>query len=283
MKKIQRSFFPGDKWIYFKIYAGYKISEETLLAVIFPLVETLMRKKIIRKWFFIRYMDTGYHIRLRLWLDNPEETGSIIRVFYKKMKKYCHSSLVYKIELSTYERELERYGNKHIVFSENLFCTDSECILAILKILHGKSEDYRWMIAFKLIDTFLNDIGYGIEEKLLCLEKLNKAYKVEFGYTQYNTKQLNEMYRQRRPTIEFIMKKAHESPDIFYTLKFIEARSEQIQTLCTDHPFPKNNCTSYIHMTLNRLFRSETRVHELLIYEFLYRYYKSENAQMIQK
>lgn len=37
--------------------------------------------------------------------------------------------------------------------------------------------------------------------------------------------------------------------------------------------------SSYIHMMLNRLFRSKNRIHELVIYDFMYQYYKSEIAR----
>ncbi|NOQ27509.1 MAG: hypothetical protein GQ564_19270, partial [Bacteroidales bacterium] len=36
---------------------------------------------------------------------------------------------------------------------------------------------------------------------------------------------------------------------------------------------------SYIHMLMNRLFKSKQRTHEMVIYDFLYRYYKSEIAK----
>ena len=37
--------------------------------------------------------------------------------------------------------------------------------------------------------------------------------------------------------------------------------------------------TSYIYMMMNRLFYEKARVHELIIYEFLRRYYASETAR----
>ena len=36
---------------------------------------------------------------------------------------------------------------------------------------------------------------------------------------------------------------------------------------------------SHIHMMNNRLFRSRQRLHELVLYDFLFRYYKSKRAQ----
>lgn len=37
--------------------------------------------------------------------------------------------------------------------------------------------------------------------------------------------------------------------------------------------------TSYIHMMLNRLFKSKNRIYELVLYDFLRRYYASKIAR----
>ena len=36
---------------------------------------------------------------------------------------------------------------------------------------------------------------------------------------------------------------------------------------------------SFIHMMLNRIFKSKQRLHEMVIYSLLYRFYKSEMAR----
>ena len=40
-----------------------------------------------------------------------------------------------------------------------------------------------------------------------------------------------------------------------------------------------NLMSSYIHMTMNRLFKSKQRIHEMVVYDILFRYYKSELAK----
>jgi hypothetical protein len=40
---------------------------------------------------------------------------------------------------------------------------------------------------------------------------------------------------------------------------------------------------SYIHMMMNRLFMAKNRMHELIIYDFIRRYYTSENAKARNK
>ena len=71
--------------------------------------------------------------------------------------------------------------------------------------------------------------------------------------------------------------------------------SEEILKLEKDSQLemPLNDLmASYSHMLINRLFKSKQRTHELVLYDFLHRYYKSEiarrkysklNAQKAQK
>ncbi|MCP5106131.1 MAG: hypothetical protein GY950_22285 [bacterium] len=46
------------------------------------------------------------------------------------------------------------------------------------------------------------------------------------------------------------------------------------------NPFMLNDLMgSYSHMMINRLFKSKQRLHEMTLYDFLHRYYKSEIAR----
>lgn len=280
MKKVQRTYYPGDHWVYFKIYAGYKVSEEVLVSVLFPLMQKWMREKWISKWFFIRYRDTDHHIRLRLYLDDTARLGEVVSCIHSKLKGYFHPSLLNDLCMATYNRELERYGAEYIEFSESLFCIDSECTASCLRHLNKKNEDYRWMISFALIDAFLKDIGYDMDKKLDCMKRMNESYRAEFGYDKYNAKQLNDLYRMRKPAMDLALQKPDEDEELKEIRNLIGKRSKKIRALCAGIDFPENNTTSYLHMMMNRLFRSEPRTHELLIYEFMHRYYKSEKAKL---
>ena len=56
----------GDKWLYYKLYCGVRISDSLLTDLVLPLVIKLTTESLIEKWFFIRYSDPENHIRLRL-------------------------------------------------------------------------------------------------------------------------------------------------------------------------------------------------------------------------
>lgn len=284
MKKVQRSFYPGSEWLYFKVYTGIKTADNLLVLSILPLFRKLMREKKISKCFFIRYTDPGFHLRIRFLVNDKSDIGPIMVAWHRQMKKYCDDGRVNRIDIATYNRELERYGENYIESAETLFSIDTECILSILAALFKKDENLRWMTALKMVDAFFDDIAYDLDKRAAYIERMSESYKMEFGFNMYNAKQLNAIYRDKRNTIVSVLNGVQENPDLVAAFGLIGKRSKVIKKLIgAGAVMPENNISSYIHMMMNRLFRSKNRVHELLIYDFLCRYYKSELAKQKNK
>lgn len=271
MKQVQRVFYPGSKWLYIKIYTGIQTCDEIITNVLSPLSLLLMKKKIVSKWFFIRYSDCGFHLRYRLLLCDEKFIYLVLEQINKKLKKYIDNHLINKIELSTYERELERYGAHLMEETETHFCDNSELICALLQEKEkNDNENYRWMSAFLLIDTFLSSFDLSIVEKQQIIQNLNDSFCREFGFNEYNSKQINALYRIRRNAISTLLDKTLKDEKFCSIYKLIDASKKA---------YNKNlNKTSCMHMMLNRLFASQNRLHEMLIYNFLNRYYKSKIA-----
>src|SRR5690606_18830280 len=103
---MQRDFFLGDKWMYYKVYAGVKTADYILLEKLTPVIEELEHKKQIKKWFFIRYQDPEQHIRLRFLVDKKDKLVTIIKALYPVFKELMDENLVWKIQTDTYRREI---------------------------------------------------------------------------------------------------------------------------------------------------------------------------------
>ncbi|HET7115543.1 MAG TPA: lantibiotic dehydratase, partial [Hanamia sp.] len=111
--EVQRAFEPGSEWIYFKIYCGSTFSDEILLSVVKPAIHSLLENKVIRKAFFIRYTDPHYHIRFRLQLVNninKKYFAIAIKCVYDLLHPFSVNRIVWNVQLDTYQREIERYG-----------------------------------------------------------------------------------------------------------------------------------------------------------------------------
>ncbi|KAF2328048.1 thiopeptide-type bacteriocin biosynthesis protein [Flavobacterium ginsenosidimutans] len=277
--KIQRKFILGDQWIYYKIYLGEFTSDLILVDLIKSLVEHLLEAGIIDKFFFIRYNEGGHHLRVRFHLAGKEKIIHLITLFNEAFKESMEKNFVSKIQADTYDRELERYFDECIIFSENIFYHDSIAILDFLALMRKKNldENYRWLYGIYMIDFLIKDFGFNMNERLKIIESLNESFSREFSLDKRLKDQLDAKFRAEREKIKRMLngengdfqsrlklKSRHISSDIA-DLKLRLGRDEQIKILA-----------SYIHMSCNRLFRGSQRKHEFVLYHFLWKHYRSE-------
>jgi len=118
------------------------------------------------------------------------------------------------------------------------------------------------------------------------LINLSSGFRSEFDTTKVLGKQLNDKFRGERNKIEDFMVFKKED-DLEYTpiLYILEEKEKNIKNLVNEILNHKNENSllvdinnliqSYIHMLMNRLFKSKNRMHEMVCYDFLCRYYKS--------
>lgn len=286
MKEIQRTFIPGSEWVYMKVYTGSNTADKILVNELAKFILALNKKRYIEKWFFIRYSDPDFHLRIRIRAKDCMFVGEIIRLFYKYFNKLVEDDRVWKIQLDTYNRELERYKGHLMELTETLFCIDSTYTLKLLKVLERMPQSARWLIAVKMIDGLLTDFNYDLQQRKELLEVMDQSYKMEFGFNEFNAKQFNMMYREHSHELEEVLwgRKADEEYLVLYHL--LELRSSvlkvvALQLLKADKMKEiKILLNSYIHIMLIRLFRSKNRLCELIVYSFMNRFYSSQIARM---
>lgn len=284
--KIQRTFIIGDKWLYYKIYCGTKTTDYILSEIIRPLVLELKEKQFIKKWFFIRYADPDHHLRLRFRCRQPKHIGNIIALLNAPLKQLMDQDLIWKVQMDTYQRELERYGSNTIELAETLFQFDSEMITGLIDLLvEGiEADELRWMLALRGMDALLSDFDYSLESKKELLFRLKIGFASEFHMNKNLKKQVNEQYRKYRNQIEYFMHLTSETADDYLPLlDLLEIRSKQnkevanhILNIQKDGALEMDInelLASFIHMFMNRLFKSKNRLYEMVAYDFLYRYY----------
>ncbi|WP_340065516.1 thiopeptide-type bacteriocin biosynthesis protein [Ascidiimonas aurantiaca] len=294
-KKTQRNFILGDEWLYYKIYTGPKTSDLVLTEIIKPSAEKLLEENIITQWFFIRYADPKHHIRVRFKYAKPEGVGVIINNLYPYLKQFVEEDLIWKLQIDTYQRELERYGDNTIDLGEELFFYDSKMITDFLSLIEGdEGEELRWLFGLRSIDNLLDSFEYTDDAKLTLLDRLKTGFGNEFGMSRPLKKQLDDKFRKEREQIEHFMVFTREENEEFSPI--IDVLDEKTQNTATvaqkilQHQEKEtlkveldSLMGSYIHMLMNRLFKSNNRLHEMVCYDFLYRYYRSMIARKKKK
>ncbi|WP_108867636.1 thiopeptide-type bacteriocin biosynthesis protein [Aquimarina aquimarini] len=280
----KRTFILGDEWLYYKIYCGARTSDMLLTEAIKPLVEYLVKQGVIDSWFFIRYGDPDFHIRIRFHIPDIEKIGSVILHINKALQKYVEQQVVYKIQTDTYLRELERYGTNSIDASEKLFYWDSATLLEAISMI--EDEELYFLFVIKAIDRLLDSFGYTKEAKLQLVSQNGLAFKREFHADKTLNKQLDKKYRGLKNKITLFIEEAHADQNYIILDNLLNHKEEntsvyiqEIKDLHTDKnlEMPLDDLmSSYIHMLVNRAFRSKQRFYELVCYDFLSRYHKTK-------
>ncbi|UHG94929.1 lantibiotic dehydratase [Spirosoma oryzicola] len=289
---VRRVFAPGSEWLYLKLYAGTKTAERLLTSAIKPLTEQLLTAGVINKWFFIRYRDTDEHLRLRLHSGTDERFyKKAMEAAYDVLQPYLQDGLIYKLQTDTYQREIERYGVGTIALTEDLFFNDSVAIVNVLDMLEGDAgESYRWRLALRGIHMLLEDCQYALPDKHRLITQMRDNFYREFGGGTPLMVQLNDKYRAHSKEIQRFMNPEHDEENgITEAIDMFQVRSVQNQRVVRDifavqHSHadalrPDDLMPSYIHMFVNRMFISNQRAHELVIYHYLSKYYESMIAR----
>lgn len=278
---MQREFNIGSKWLYYKIYCGVKTADFILMEHLRDKIFFLKENKIIEKWFFIRYKDPENHIRLRFLLTANSSLNEVTKILNKSFNVLQNENLIWKIQLDTYKRELERYGAKNYKLTETVFEANSELILDYLNLKSQFSnENISLLFSFYAIDCFLNLFKLSNQEKLNLLNSIQLSYKKEFNADKVLKKELDKHYRELSNEIELTLERKNEN-EYFSLFEIIDYKATKIKD---NIPIIINNLevdifsylTSQIHMMINRQYTSRQREYELIIYDHLYRYYKTQ-------
>lgn len=280
----QRNFGLGSEWLYVKLYCGISSADLILSEVIHPMMNKIAQSGFASKWFFIKYQDPDYHIRLRFLLTSPDKASELSRLINADISESEYGNLIWKIQPDTYSREIERYGSTSMEICETIFFIDSLFALPVIGYLQRKNNpNLAFLIGLRLTDDLLADLGLTLQEKINFVDAVRKEYQKEF---EPSMKKINEKYALHKKDIADLLDREND-----HTGKFREiipllkqrkaALKEPLQAILalkeeqqlTVDPF--SLMSSLVHMMLNRLITHKERLHELLGYEFLYMHYNA--------
>ncbi len=281
---------PGDEWLYLRIYAGHKTADSLLSEVLYPAWLVMKEKGLSDKWFFIRYADPDFHLRYRIKLKRRSAAHTLISGINTGLQDMISSGHVWKVESGTYIRETERYGLDSMEYAEQLFYFDSEAFMKFMKSgLIRLDENLRWLFAMAAVNKLLDDFKLELQEKKELLLDLSRSFGREFGKDKDLAKQLSERYRARRVRISNLLSGGIQGSDD-RILDFLKERSvhshDAIRNILRLYEEGKMTVgksdllSSLIHMSMNRIFRNNNRMHEMVIYDFLFRHYKGKTYRI---
>lgn len=282
-----RRFAPGGEWLYVKLYTGTATADQILRETITDVIEKAVKEKAVDSWFFIRYGDPDWHLRLRFHGKANDLQRKVLPAFQNTLEPLLEEGKLWRVQIDTYEREIERYGGSiGIELAEKVFHADSESALEIIEMLEPGDAglDERWKLTCAGMDLLLEDFGFNLQEKHAILQRARDGFFKEFGGEKYLAIQLGDKFRKERRDLSDLLDYKDEHP-LLPGIHVFRQRSFRVKPIFTELRELEQTgkltaslhdlALSFLHMHANRLLRSAQRQQELVIYDLLMRHYDS--------
>lgn len=290
---------PGSPWLYVKLYAGTAGAERVLREVVGPTIRSALASGAAEEWFFVRYADPDWHIRLRLRGVPGRLLAEVAPAIHDLATPLLEDGSASRVQIDTYEPELDRYGGSlGLELSERLFWVDSEAALAIVESSIGDTlGDVRWRLCLCGMDRLLQDLGLAPEAQCAVLERARRSLASELQVDRALERSLGDRYRRERSALAALLARGADPGEsgvsggspIARGLASLRRRSERLAEIgaalrAADREgalqVPLADLAgSYLHMSANRILRADARAQELVLYDFLARVVRSRMAR----
>jgi thiopeptide-type bacteriocin biosynthesis protein len=290
---VERVHLPGSRWLSAKLYTGKATADAVLREAVTSLVGRLKLTGTIDRWFFLRYADPDWHLRVRLHAAADDDVGMVINELRSTVEPLVRDGRVWRVELDTYAQEVERYGGPlGIELSEALFAADSDAAAHIVMITAGdEGLDDRWRLALVGVDRLLGDLGFDLDERRSLVRSWAAALEAEQGAAGAEARRWGgRLFRTERAALQDLLagKPTH---GIWRTRGLLVLRdrslaiaqiADALRLAAADGGLTtplSELANSYCHMHVNRMLRASQRVQELVIYDLLDRSYQATIAR----
>lgn len=166
--KTDRFRPPGSDWVYGKFYCSPRLADWLIAEPLLRIAESLRSTGRITSWFFVRYADPAFHLRVRL-AGNPGVLQSdVFPEVCTWAAKLMEQGLIERFAFDTYEREVERYGGPQALsVMEQLFAADSQAVAKVLAVRRRLGPALEWPhVIVCTVDDLLDSLGMGLITRL---------------------------------------------------------------------------------------------------------------------
>lgn len=272
LPKIKRRFMPGSEWLYLKIYTS-RLGTNDLLRQLAPYFKRQLRLGTVTKWFFVRYEDHAPHIRVRL-LVTGVSLGTALNDLRRLFERKVEQQVIREYQVDTYSRELERYGVADYAQVEDFFWASSELSLRYIRRNKATTENEPYLFALQTTDALLQTAFTSEPDRIAYCYDRFQQFSAEFGNRKIHV-ELDKLYRSLRSPISTALSGNNPAPykgfgkvqkacitSFAMLIEQADQESAQFRLLVS----------SLVHMHLNRLFTTESRKQEMIVFYLLYKH-----------
>ncbi|MGV9713736.1 lantibiotic dehydratase [Gordonia sp. NPDC003424] len=275
-RSFQRDMFPGSEWLYLKLYTGPAGADIVLREAIAPFVTDELRNGRVDEWFYVRYGDPDWHLRVRMHGEGARLLGEVLPALTTELGRYQQNQLIWRVQTDTYQRETERYrGAAGMRLAEAAFYADSDAVVDLIsrERSHGMA---RWQLAIVGVDRLLADLGLATAHRYEIVAAAQTRMAALLGVDRALRRELGTRFRQQRKVIDGLLTDPDESvlAPLARRGEALTAVGEELAgTVGTHHV--ADWISSVMHMHINRVMQMPISRQEFVIYDFLARHYRS--------
>ncbi len=268
----KRNFLMGGDWLYVKIYCTPESSAIILANIIGPVIHK--NSTHISNWFFIRYFDDGYHLRLRI-RTAAEKIGLMLTDLKKQMEATGNEHLVKNYVGDIYRREMERYGADMIEAVEDFFCAGSGLVSQFVMLKENdpgvwEEFDLALYTTFQLLNCFFGGAAAAFDFSL----QMSVRYLKEFSGGRELKTDLDMKYRSLKPRVMEVLEEQGLPAELLKPFETMTGKVATIINLAVSRTVTERAAlyADLVHMQLNRTFSAKQRQQELIVYYVLQKY-----------
>lgn len=256
LRRDQR--LPGSEWCYIEFYMRPELMDTFLANEIRYLIQR--QKPLIEQWFFIRYNQPEPHLRVRLKLRHDEALPAILQSIQSLTKIDHRYGPLRRLEIKSYDREIMRYGERQMHLAERFFFMDSQWALRQLHL--DDLGRYSQIIAFA--QQLCRVVFEEPAAQTAFFRQLADSFSAEMNFSQDDFKKINQAFHLQLPS-----ERTHSRLVNYFRKMLGQYTADDRPRLLAD----------LIHMHVNRMFSGAPRMHEAVIYQFLYKFSLRDHHQ----
>jgi thiopeptide-type bacteriocin biosynthesis protein len=280
-----RNVVPGGDVLYAKIYTGQASIDAILRDVVRPVVAEAQASQASVGWFYVRYRERGDHLRVRFFGPPHRLWSEVLPALRARLEPLLVDEHVWKLEIDTYEREIERYGGPTgMIIAEKIFHADSDACLELLTLLaNDEDETQRWRAVAASWNALLGDVGLDVAAKLAFVSEAAENLQAEFSVGKEFQHKLGQKARTLVRLLEPVLEGPPDDDPWAVSVRTILARRsgriasilDEAGTGAADVVRDRTVLWSYLHMHANRMFPASARAQELVVHDLLARAYRA--------
>lgn len=270
IKEADTIIVPGKDWLSFEIYCHPNSANRILSHEVLKFIERYERE--FKCWFFLRYNKPSHHIRLRFQLKEPKDGYFFISALTNAFESYLRAGFIFDIQLKTYKRELSRYRHVEITHIEQLFCTDSKYCLN--SFIHEPTSFEMYSVCIRMMYMLIRKLDPGHNSGLNFIKRVQDSLMKEHGFKNNDFKKINQAY------LKFAYDTKISLNDELLMIScdsLLQSFAKVLECCATEGKM--NLLADLFHMHINRRFPDNQRIHEMIIYSFLYKILQREHKK----